>query len=482
MAFSPAARRVSCPVHGTIELRELEARIVGTRAFQRLRNVRQLGLADYVFPGGDFSRLSHCLGVLHVAGAILEALKSRYPTVITDEVEHDLRLAALVHDIGHLPFSHTMEAALRGYYGERAVPVERAGGAGDPAGAATLEHEEIGAAVLAGDPSIRRMLSAEQAERIGQIIQGNSLAVLGYPATQGNLGRLVSSDLDADRIDYLMRTAHHTGLPYGTVDLPYLLRQIRLDDEQRICFRERALNAVDHCLLGRYFDRMTIAFNKTIAGFRILLEEVLQDMVRVGLVSVDKPAIERMIESGEWSDFDDFRMVERMRRLRDGKALPVGTRRKVEAILDRTPPRVIAQLEYLGPAGEREGYRAQLLAAQDAVAELNQGPPSTRWYLWRQDGFTITTLGSGEEEQETHIDVHEEEERPKDVLILEGGSRRARSIQKVEASLMRSLAGRSYYALRVYVLTPGGRADLRRAHRARLQSALTDSRWRWFFG
>jgi HD superfamily phosphohydrolase len=472
---------VTCPVHGTIELRELEARIVESRAFQRLRNVHQLGLADYVFPGGDFSRLSHCLGVLHVAGAILEELKSRYPAVITDEVEHDLRLAALVHDIGHLPFSHTMETALRGYFEERAVPVERAGGAGDQGDGATLEHEEIGAVVLARDPTISRMLSAEQAERIGQIIQGNSLGVLGYPPAQAHLGRLVSSDLDADRIDYLMRTAHHTSMSYGAVDLSYLLRQIRLDDEHRICFRERALNAVDHCLLGRYFDRVTIAFNKTIAGFRIVLEEVLQDLVRMGLVSADKHAIERMIETAEWADFDDFRIVERMRTLRDRNGLPSDIRQKVEAILDRTPPKLVAQLEYLAPSGERDGYRDQLRAAREAIAELNQGPLRTRWYLWQQEGFTITTLGSGEEEQKSHEDIQEEEERPRDVLILETGARRARSIQKAEASLMRSLADKSYFSLRVYVLSPGGRADLGRAQRARLRSALTDGRWRWFF-
>jgi HD superfamily phosphohydrolase len=443
--------------------------------------VRQLGLAYYVFSGGDFSRLSHCLGVLHVAGAILGTLKAENPAVVTPEVEHDLKISALVHDIGHLPFSHTMESAARRYYEEAAVPVKREGGGEESVEQATLKHEEIGAKILLLDPEISRLLSPDQAERIGEIIQGNNLSVLGYQREQSNLGRLISSDLDADRLDYLMRTALHTGLPYGGVDLPYLLSQIKLDNEYRICFRARALHAVDHCLLGRYFDRMTVAFHKTVAGFELLLEEVIEDLLREGLVTADAAEIQRKIETGSWADFHDGHMLERMRELRDRTGVAPDVKTRVEAILNRRAPKMVAQLEYVGPSGEQDDYQDQLKSAKQAVEELNSQAVDTHWYLWKQEGFTITSLASGEQEQETHADVEEEEERPKDVLIVESGSAKARSIRKVEASLMTALGDKSYYAQRIYALSPSGGRQVPAKQRERLRSTLTDRRWRWFF-
>src|SRR5713101_5180121 len=111
------AKRVADPVHGTIGLSELEAAVINTGAFQRLRNVKQLGLAPLVFPGADYSRFSHCLGACHVTGSILEALRSSGSAdSLTDERIQIYRLSALLHDVGHYPFSHAMEEAVKDYY------------------------------------------------------------------------------------------------------------------------------------------------------------------------------------------------------------------------------------------------------------------------------------------------------------------------------------------------------------------------------
>ena len=99
--------RITDPVHGTIELSELEVDLLSTGAFQRLRNVKQLGLAHLVFPGADYSRLSHSIGVNHVTGRILDALKSNTDAHIADAEYELYRLAGLLHDVGHYPlFPH----------------------------------------------------------------------------------------------------------------------------------------------------------------------------------------------------------------------------------------------------------------------------------------------------------------------------------------------------------------------------------------
>src|SRR5438046_9773791 len=106
------AKRVADPVHGTIGLSELEAAVINTGAFQRLRNVKQLGLAHLVYPGADYSRFSHSVGACHVMGRALEALRAYARVTIEDDDIQLYRLAALLHDVGHYPLSHELQEAV----------------------------------------------------------------------------------------------------------------------------------------------------------------------------------------------------------------------------------------------------------------------------------------------------------------------------------------------------------------------------------
>ena len=108
--------RITDPVHGTIELSQLEIDLLSTRSFQRLHNVKQLGLAHLVFPGADYSRLSHSLGVNHITGKILDSLRRNSGEVIGDQEYQLYRLAGLLHDVGHYPYSHTFENAVSAFY------------------------------------------------------------------------------------------------------------------------------------------------------------------------------------------------------------------------------------------------------------------------------------------------------------------------------------------------------------------------------
>lgn len=150
--MSSACKAVADPVHGTIQLTPLETKIISTRAFQRLRQVKQLGLANMVFPGADYSRFSHCLGVCHVTGRILDALNTKRPGIISPAEQDRYRLAGLLHDVGHYPFSHATEDALKDHFSAKLL--EPASGASDPipsAGAGGdkyINHEKVGILTL----------------------------------------------------------------------------------------------------------------------------------------------------------------------------------------------------------------------------------------------------------------------------------------------------------------------------------------------
>jgi len=147
-------KRIADPVHGTIGLSELEIGIINTSVFQRLRNVRQLGLVNHVFPAADYSRFAHSVGVCHIAGLILNNLRLQGAR-LTDGVIQEYRLAALLHDVGHYPFSHAMETVVGDYYRRAAIVgdssnTENGGGeSGDQETIRTFyDHERVGREIL----------------------------------------------------------------------------------------------------------------------------------------------------------------------------------------------------------------------------------------------------------------------------------------------------------------------------------------------
>lgn len=176
-------------IHDYIELDDLSMELLDTAPVQRLRHVRQLSTVSLVYPSANHTRFEHSLGVYHLARVATDRLG-----LDPDDAER-VRAAALLHDIGHGPYGHQTEGVIERRLGRH--------------------HDEVGE-LLAGE--------------VGEVLEVHGHgpeAVAALIAGEGEYGELISGDLDVDRLDYLVRDAHHTGVPYGTIDHGRVLRALR---------------------------------------------------------------------------------------------------------------------------------------------------------------------------------------------------------------------------------------------------------------
>ena len=448
-------KRIADPVHGTVGLSELEVEFISTGAFQRLRNIKQLGLAHLVFPGSDYSRLSHSIGVCHVTGRILDSLRSFNEGTIT-EVEHQqYRLAGLLHDVGHYPFSHAFESAVTDHYDNKT----RSGFFGDPNNPAknvdqptdpdyrALDHEVVGQMLLQNDRELNSILGKHDmsSEEIFSIFSREE------PPRFSNL---VSSDLDADRIDYLMRTALHTGLPYGTVDVDYLLSQIRLDAKDRICLTPKALRTAEHFLFGRFFDYRQVSYHRTVAAFEQILKDVIDELLVRGHLDCSQNGIETMIETGSWHRFDDPELLRLIRKLSDSVDDDDVMVLKIHSLLKRIPPKLIGAIEFIGDRHNSDTHdqnvRKLRRLSQELAAKFDIDPDL--WFVWDSNSRTFTKVGPY---APVSMSPTDDDDLEQSIRVLYGEV--SKPIFTVANSLMKVLAQTALYTSRLYVVFPEGR-------------------------
>lgn len=241
------------PVHNIIRLRtdtdegRLMVRLIDAREFQRLRRIKQLGLALYTYQGAEHSRFTHSLGVLHLMTRVLDRLGENFR--ITPEDRAAARAAALLHDVGHGSFSHVMEKVLSFHHEAWTVR------------AVLSEETEIG--------QVLRTYSEGLPERVASIIEGRF-----QPAA---LAQLVSSQLDVDRMDYLLRDSLMTGAKYGIYDLEWIINALQIDESgDRIYVAARGLHAVEEYLQARYYMFRQVYFHRTLRSAEAVLRSALR--------------------------------------------------------------------------------------------------------------------------------------------------------------------------------------------------------------
>lgn len=368
-------------------------------------------------------------------------------------------LAALLHDCGHYPFSHAMEEALRDHHSSSLL--EGGDGSEQADTSAPLDHEQVGKEVISSDPDVARILKAAKFEpkKISDIFTREQ------PPKFANL---VSSDLDADRTDYLVRTAHATGLPYGSVDVEYLRERLTLDEEDKLCISPNAIRTADHFLLSRFFDYQQVSFHKTVAGLELVLKDVLDYLLKRKLLDCSSSSVKRMIEKREWSGFDNTFVLSKMRQLEE-ETQDSDLGLKLESLLRRNPPRLVGSIEYLDHRDRKNEFKKTCTMIKERLAEWSErfGIPTNRWYHWSKSGIRLTSLGATIPASGGEPDAEAEEQS---IRILDRRSRKSRPISQDKRSLMSVLADQALFATRVYVLLAPEDLD----KRGEIEQALRD--------
>ncbi len=252
------------PLWKNVRLDETARRLVDSPPFQRLRYVRQLGLAHLVYPGATHTRFEHALGAYHLASLATTLLADREALRDVDPGEVDIvRAAALLHDLGHYPFSHALE--------EIGAP----------------HHEEVARPLITGgaiSEILRSALGGDAPERIIALVRGRSTSPL-----QG----LISGSLDLDKLDYLRRDAFMCGVPYGEIDVDRLLNAIAVVPDPdtgklTIGVAEKALSALESLLFAKYQMYRNVYWHHTVRSATAIYKRVVSDALSGGALRPDE--------------------------------------------------------------------------------------------------------------------------------------------------------------------------------------------------
>ncbi len=277
-----ARKQIYDNVHGYIGVTELELKVIDSPVFQRLRNIMMLGTVNLVYPGATNTRFEHSLGTMFMMDSFLSHVRVNGAVLADDrDTVQKLRLAALLHDIGHYPLSHTMEQCI----------IRKMGG---------KSHESLGADIIKkffGD-----LLDNYGAKEISEIILGRA---------DGDEGMLLSSAFDADKSDYLLRDAHNTGVGYGNVGIQRLLRIASFEKGRIIFDKDEA--AVESFLLGRYHMFRSVYHHKTGVAFGMMAQRIFERLVDEGEITSPIELAGRMDED-ELFAYDDHMFFSAMRR------------------------------------------------------------------------------------------------------------------------------------------------------------------------
>ena len=254
------------PVWNNIRVDELTLKLVDTEVFQRLRYVRQLGWTYLVYPGATHSRFEHALGTHHLSRRTLALLSEAEDSTSIGEIDQAIvRSAALLHDVGHYPFSHALEEI------------------------GALHHEDV-ARPLITEGSVASLLSSHLGKdaplKIFDLIRGRS---------ENPLQGLISGSLDLDKIEYLKRDAFMCGVPYGEIDVDRLTNSLVLVDDpetgrRSLGVQEKALSALESLLFAKYQMYRNVYWHHAVRSATAMYKRLVEDAVKAGVVDVQSLA------------------------------------------------------------------------------------------------------------------------------------------------------------------------------------------------
>ncbi len=252
------SKTIRDPIHGDIKLEGLFLDLIETPEIQRLYNIKQLGFAHLVFPGAHHTRLEHSLGSYHMAFQTAERLN------LNREEKNLIECAAILHDIGHGPFSHTLESILRNTF--------------------NVDHVDLTEKLILGDYSIydskeKKFMASSCVDEILDKHGINKREIVdiirGKTHKKPYLSQLLNSTIDVDQLDYLVRDSYYTGVAYGMIDIERFLQTLTVN-ENNLAVRRKGVSVVENILMARALMYSSVYFHKTVRIAELMLSKTIE--------------------------------------------------------------------------------------------------------------------------------------------------------------------------------------------------------------
>jgi HD superfamily phosphohydrolase len=265
------------PVHGSIRVSGLNMRLLDSAELQRLAQIKQLGLANLVFPGANHTRLEHSLGACHIADRLAAELD------LEEDDRTRLTAAAILHDVGHGPFSHTLEGAVFAELGFDHVEHSRRIIRGEQDALPDGEREE-----MSSPTAVHALVEAEGIDpaEVASLLEGGKGPTIFDFAPDGNrsegldpstrhLRQMINGVIDVDQIDYLMRDSHYTGVAHGVIDVDRLLQTLVLANGE-LAVKRGGVSALEGMLVARGLMYSSVYFHKTARIAELMLARAVE--------------------------------------------------------------------------------------------------------------------------------------------------------------------------------------------------------------
>jgi HD superfamily phosphohydrolase len=237
------------PVHGYVYITEAEKKIIDSYPMQRLRRLRQLAGSEYVYPGANHTRFEHCVGVMYLAGKVVE--NPNVSRMVTDEEMDMIRIAGLMHDVGHGPFSHVFEQLLIRNLDKT--------------------HEDITSWIIEkGELSGKIETMGFKPEEVGKLAVGKL-----HNSGKAFLDQIISSAVDVDKQDFIVRDTFHTGAEYGFIDIFRLIHALDVLGED-LAVEQGALSALEAFMIARIESFKSIYFHRVGRAAQIMLAMAME--------------------------------------------------------------------------------------------------------------------------------------------------------------------------------------------------------------
>lgn len=470
---SKSGKLIVDSIHGDIHLNEREVAIIDTPSFQRLRHLKQLAMAQMVYPAATHTRFAHSIGALGTMIRILRvAGKNGVP--LSDDEKENLRLAALLHDVGHYPYSHLREKLHRVKLTEEIVgKPEQTQRPIDAQRSKYPEHEEVGEHIVTCQDDLLKAIGGKtRAKAVTDIFTRATTA-------DPQLSKLIRSSLDIDRLDYLLRDSQATGVPYGNIDINYLLNNLKVSPQKFIGFLEKALPAVEHSLLARFFIYRVVYYHKTIYGMEEACRQMLRRL-RDGYsakydIPIDGEAVIERVTSNRLHEFTDSfvdniiqKAVDHEGDTDEDKVI----RALARSIQSRRPPQRLKEVRVFEET-KRPHHTGTVFMqnCEDKLGDLSDEfkIPLGQFLLCKAD---IPVLKRPEEmrmgdiaklkPEDIQAKAHEEEEE--DIKIFREGQKEPGSLMDIDYSIVTKYAGFAFQLFRLYVVYEGDDKDDKIAH------------------